>query len=121
MAHLEDGMNAINLITPYRYAGMWVFDDADVGLLREPFVAGADTMIDVLTAGDENAANGFTMLFSGDAFPQYDVVLEWRGHQYGGNVYYCQSLAMQCWLCPALLKYFAAAPRKIYVRVILNK
>jgi len=41
-------MNAINLIFPYRYEGMWVFDDARVGLDKEPFVSGADTMIDVL-------------------------------------------------------------------------
>ena len=25
-------MNAINLIIPYRYEGMWVFDDPRVGL-----------------------------------------------------------------------------------------
>ena len=28
-------MNAINLIVPYRYEGMWVFDDARVGLNKE--------------------------------------------------------------------------------------
>jgi hypothetical protein len=39
-------MNAINVITPYKHHGMWVFDDPRVGLVQEPFVAGADTMID---------------------------------------------------------------------------
>jgi predicted ATPase len=29
-------MNAINLIVPHRYEGMWVFDDARVGLDKEP-------------------------------------------------------------------------------------
>ena len=38
-------MNSLNLIIPYRYEGMWVFDDPRVGLDKEPFVAGADTMI----------------------------------------------------------------------------
>ena len=38
-------MNAINVISPYKYHGMWVFDDSRVGLMQEPFVAGADTMI----------------------------------------------------------------------------
>jgi len=33
-------MNAINLIVPYRYEGMWVFDDARVGLDKGPFVSG---------------------------------------------------------------------------------
>ena len=32
-------MNEINVISPYKHHGMWVFDDPDVGLNREPFVA----------------------------------------------------------------------------------
>jgi hypothetical protein len=39
-------MNAINVIAPYKHQGMWVFDDPRVGLVQEPFVAGADTVID---------------------------------------------------------------------------
>jgi hypothetical protein len=42
----DDPMNAINVISPYKHIGMWVFDDARVGLMQEPFVAGADTLID---------------------------------------------------------------------------
>jgi hypothetical protein len=48
-------MNAINVISPYKHLGMWVFDDARVGLAQEPFVAGADTMIDRVVAGIPNA------------------------------------------------------------------
>jgi hypothetical protein len=51
-------MNAINLIIPYRYEGMWVFDDPRVGLDKEPFVSGADAMIDVLVADLPNAQYG---------------------------------------------------------------
>lgn len=40
-------MNAINVISPYKHYGMWVFDDPRVGLNQEPFVAGADTWIDL--------------------------------------------------------------------------
>jgi hypothetical protein len=39
-------MNAINVIAPYKHHGMWVFNDSRVGLVQEPFVAGADTVID---------------------------------------------------------------------------
>jgi hypothetical protein len=56
-------MNAINLIVPYRYDGMWVFDDARVGLDKEPFVSGADTMIDLVVNDIPNAQNGFRLLF----------------------------------------------------------
>ncbi len=44
-------MNVINVIEPYRHLDMWVFDDPRVGLAKEPFVGGADTMIDRVTAG----------------------------------------------------------------------
>ena len=37
--------NSIFVIRPYKSNGMWVFDDERVGLDKEPFVAGADTMI----------------------------------------------------------------------------
>jgi hypothetical protein len=43
-------MNAINVIAPYKHYGMWVFDDPRVGLAPEPFVAGADAMIDRVVA-----------------------------------------------------------------------
>jgi hypothetical protein len=36
-------MNEIYVICPYKHHGMWVFDDARVGVVQEPFVSGADT------------------------------------------------------------------------------
>ena len=54
-------MNAINVIAPYKHHGMWVFDDPRVGLNQEPFVAGADAMIDRVVADIPNADKGFTL------------------------------------------------------------
>jgi hypothetical protein len=42
--------NSIFVIKPYKWEGLWVFDDPNVGLVKEPFVGGADTMIDRATA-----------------------------------------------------------------------
>ena len=42
-------MNAVSVISPYRLEGAWVFDDASAGLVREPFICGADKILDVLT------------------------------------------------------------------------
>jgi len=56
---------------------MWVFDDARVGLDKEPFVSGANTMIDVLVADIPNAQKAFRLLFSATPFPGYQVKLEW--------------------------------------------
>jgi hypothetical protein len=57
-------VNAISVICPYKYEGIWVFDDPAAGLVREPFVAGIDVMLDQLTASIPNATKGFRLLFS---------------------------------------------------------
>ena len=109
-------MNSLMVIAPYKYNGMWVFDDAAVGLSREPFVAGIDTMIDKLVADIPNAQKGFRAVFSAAPFPGHEVKLEWRRGDSGGNWYYSAKYEMEGWLCPALFKYFPTAPREIYVR-----
>ena len=110
-------MNAINVIAPYQYHSMWVFDDPRVGLVHEPFVAGADTMIDRVTADIPEANKGFLMVFSATPFPGHQFKLEWRCADSGGNWYYSPQLDIEGWLCPALFKYFAHAPEEIYIQV----
>ena len=34
--------NSLRVIAPFKYEGMWVFDDPTVGLDKEPFVSGAE-------------------------------------------------------------------------------
>ncbi|HUQ28206.1 MAG TPA: DUF6717 family protein [Usitatibacter sp.] len=109
--------NSIHAIAPYRYHGTWVFDDPGVGLVREPFVAGADVMIDKATARIADAADGFVMLFSSSPFPGHQLRLEWRRNDGAGDWYFSPELGMEGWLCPALLKYFERAPRQIFVQV----
>jgi hypothetical protein len=79
--------NSIFVIKPYRWEGMWVFDDPAVGLVREPFVGGADTMIDVATAHLPTAKEGFLAVSSACYFPDSQIVLEWVREEGGGNVY----------------------------------
>src|SRR6266496_3392882 len=105
-------MNAINVIAPYKHLGMWVFDDPRVGLVQEPFVSGADTMIDRVVAEIPNAESGFVMLFSSSPFPGSQIRLEWHRADSGGNWYYSPQLDLEGWLCPALLRYFEQAPRE---------
>ena len=109
-------MNSLMVIFPYKHQGMWVFDDPAVGLSREPFIAGIDTMIDKITADLPNAERGFRALFSASPFPGHQTKLEWRREESGGNWYYSDKYKMEGWLCPALFKYFPQAPREIYVR-----
>jgi hypothetical protein len=109
-------MNTIRVIIPYKYAGMWVFDDPAVGLCREPFVAGIDTMIDRLVASTPHAEEGFRLVFSATPFPGHTVKLEWRREESGGNWYFCPQFGIEGWLCPALFKYFDKTPRELYGR-----
>jgi hypothetical protein len=109
-------MNTINVISPYKHHGMWVFDDARVGLAQEPFVAGADTWIDQVVADIPDAERGFTLIFSNTPFPGHQYQLDWRREDGGGNWYYSPDLEMEGWLCPALFRYFPEAPRSLYVQ-----
>jgi hypothetical protein len=108
--------NALMVIAPYKSSGMWVFDDPAVGLTREPFVSGIDTMIDRLVASIPNADRGFRLVFSARPFPGHNVKLEWRREESGGNWYYCPEYNMEGWLCPALFRYFDKAPPELYGR-----
>jgi hypothetical protein len=110
-------MNVINVIAPYKYLDMWVFDDARFGLVQEPFVSGTDTLIEHAVATLPGAENGFIMLFSATAFPGYQILLEWRRSDMGGNWYYERELNLEGWLCPALYKYFDEAPRQLFLQV----
>ena len=109
--------NQIVVIKPYRWEGMWVFDDERVGLDKEPFVGGADTIIDaaVVNNGIRNADGGFLLLFSAGPFPGAEMELTWLRQEMGGNVYSWNG--MEGWLCPALMKYFTTPPKIIYAQL----
>ena len=109
--------NQINIIKPYKWSGMWVFDDARVGLDKEPFVGGADTIIDIATSakGISGAERGFVLVFSHQPFPGADMHLRWLREEMGGNVYEWEG--HEGWLCPALLRYFPGAPKDIYAQM----
>jgi hypothetical protein len=110
-------MNALTVIAPYKDEGMWVFDDPAVGLSKEPFIAGIDTMIDKMVADIPNAERGFRAIFGATPFPGHTFKLDWRRAESGGNWYYSDQFKMEGWLCPALFRYFSSAPREIYVKV----
>ncbi len=71
----SDGESTIFVIEPHRHEGAWVFDDAAVGLRREPFVAGITEMIDRLVAEIPGAAGGFRLLFAAHPFEGYQATL----------------------------------------------
>lgn len=109
-------MNQINLISPYIDNGMWVFDDDKVGLVKEPFVAGADVMLTVFTQHFAAPHKGFNLLFSGAPFVGATHVLHRIEPEHDGWWYGDEDSGMAGWLCPALFKYFKDAPEEIHVQ-----
>ncbi len=69
-----------------------------------------------MVTGIPDADQGFTLLFSAGPFPGFQAEFWWRRQEMGGNWYYCEALDMEGWLCPALFKYFKAAPPRLYAQ-----
>jgi hypothetical protein len=112
--------NTISTISPYKFNGQWVFDDPTHGLVREAFVADADTIIDGLLRQyniRKGGERGFILLFSSEPFPGFQTVLSWRRAEMTGNWYHSSALDMDGWLCASLLKYFDSPPPQIYVQL----
>lgn len=104
-------------IYPYLFKGMWVFDEPRLGLDKEAFVQGADTIIDFIGKEFPSYEDGFTVTFSNE--PMYGTtgyILSFIKSENGGSWYHLDRTELQGWLCPALFKFFDVAPNKIYVR-----
>ena len=121
----EQAQNAIYTMRVYRHESAWVFDHYGLGLIKEPFVAGADEIFDEiahLRAVDPSRAR-IDILFSDGQFPGWQILAEHLGPSMGGDDYQIISSEFETldthefWLCPALLKYFTTAPSKIYMKV----
>jgi len=113
-------MNSINVIRPYKYKGVWVFDDPNKGLYREPFIANTNRIIDWVAKDIPHAQAGFTLLFSATPFPG-SLTLDWCESEMQGNWYHSVDLKIKGWLCPSLLRYFDAAPEHLYVQGVRDE
>ena len=108
--------NSIGIIFPYKHEEMWVFDDEETGLAKEPFVSGMPQILDLLTQDLLGSNRKFALLFSQTPFPGYQIKMTWQKSEYGGNWYLWQEKSLSGWLCPALFKYFDYAPPEIYCK-----
>ncbi len=111
-------MNSLFVNFPYKSYGTWMFDDAAVGLKGEPFVAGADTILDHLTERVVNAEQGFRLIFAPIPFPGFQMKLDWvrEDREMPGNWYRWAGTDLEGWLCPALFHYFENAPPNLFVK-----
>ena len=82
-------MNEPMMIHPYWSSDLatWVFDDPAVDLEQEPFVSGAETIIDELVQDIPNSRDGFRLLFSDLPFPDFQCSLTLKLEENGGGWY----------------------------------
>jgi hypothetical protein len=73
-------------------------------------------IIDRLVADIPDARSGFQLTFSEQHFPGTQMELSWLRAEGGGNVYRLADPRMDGWLCPALFRYYDAAPKRLFVR-----
>jgi hypothetical protein len=109
--------NSLFVIRPYRWSGMWVFDDPAVGLVKEPFVAGVPEMIETALAELPGRRDAFVAVFSAGPFPGAQVTLERDREEAFGTWYRWPQTGQEGWLCPALFRYFEKAPDRLYVQI----
>ncbi len=105
--------NSILVIHPYKNHGVWVFDDPETGLVKEPFVAGMPEIIEtILRHKVGKGISACTIIFSATPFPQFQGYLSRLQPEHGGTWYSYGD--QEGWLCAALFKYFKEAPERIY-------
>ena len=109
--------NALFTISPYLTEdNVLVFDDPSVGLVREPFVMGADDVLIDLAKAHGADPSHFTIIFSDRHFPKPSAVFAKVRDEMGGATYRNDE-GEEGWLCPALLCYFSTPPEQLFVQV----
>jgi hypothetical protein len=114
--------NSLHTIHPYRTGAALVFDDPAVGLLREALVGGTDLILDLAARMAGADPDHFALIFAEGPFPGHQAVATWiEKGEAGFGDWYMVALPgnglHHGWLCPALLKYFPAAPGRIFFAV----
>lgn len=131
-------MTQIFKINPRKESNIWLFDDPSRELDREPFVMGADAMIEALAdqagACRYQKSIGVPIYFSAEPFSINSfAATEFTRSRFGVEPEAIQAGAcgedgawyqgtvgnvdFEGWLCPATLKYFPVHPPKLYALV----
>lgn len=125
----------MNAVIIYRHNGGWAFDDERLGLLAEALIEGADTLVDRVLATQRPACDGLSTADTKSALLRFSdgnarslsraflghvgpwIFLKKVGESNGGTDYEVDDpmrvAGHRVWFGPALLCYFAVAPRSI--------
>jgi hypothetical protein len=100
-------------IKPYTKGPNWFFDDPGKGLLKEGLTDGVPEMLVWLYERKKTTTGNAVVWFSSEPHA-CDVTLRYVGPWWHGSLYRCED-GRECWLCPALLRYYEEPPATLYV------
>ncbi len=110
-------MSRTHTINPYRWDGIWVFDDERVGIEKEPFLFVAEELINLMVADIPDAEAGFRLRFASARFQgaAYEFV---RGRAEAVGFWYrSEAFDLESWIADAIIKcYFRVPPERIFVQ-----
>lgn len=116
-------ITSLQSLVAYRTPTGWAFDDARRGLQAEPFVYGAETLIDEILVSQNNGhVSRCRLTFSDQSFASATVCLQREESEelegLPGTWYREFATKRRAWLCPALTLYFEEPPAALYVHVV---
>jgi hypothetical protein len=98
---------------------LWEFDDTELDIVSEPFVAGAEKAITKMARKKgKDITKPLTLIFSDEWFPGYHRSFrKLDTTPPSGTDYLCFETNEPAWLCNCLFKYYPFAPEEIYAAV----
>ena len=107
--------NQINVLHIFKENGVWMFNDEEIGLFKEPFVSSMGDIIEMFVDGRDK----FKAFISHSPIHQGTLILQRIEDGMDGlyRIYDNDPSSVIGWLCPALLKYFEYYPKFIYVKI----
>ena len=111
-------MNTLFRILIRQLDEIWVYDDASFEVKDQPFVFGADLILEKMTAQVEGVGDRLNLVFSSIPFPGSEFCLDFVREETEGFVYRWEEKNLQGWLSPSLRNYFPEPPPNIYLQLL---
>ena len=110
--------NSIFRILIRRQDGLWVFDDERFGIVEQPFVFGADLILEKMAGESGCAGERLNAVFAAFPFPGSEHRLTFVREETEGFMYRWEEQKLQGWLSPSLQNYFPEPPSEIFLQLL---
>ncbi|MBL59694.1 MAG: hypothetical protein CMO75_08495 [Verrucomicrobiales bacterium] len=111
-------MNTIFRISVQSIDGLWCYDDVSFEVKGQPFVFGADLILDKMADRIDEVGDQLNLVFSSIPFPGSEFCLDFVREETEGFVYRWEEKNLQGWLSPSLRNYFPEPPPNIYLQLL---